>query len=57
MEIELERKRSWRSHRKQPVQVTETDGVSDKDLFCACAVAGSIVGMVIVIAIAMWRAL
>jgi hypothetical protein len=56
MVTDLEVKKRWKAHRKV-VQVTDEHGVSDKDLFCACAVVGSIFGVMLMIGIAMWRAL
>jgi hypothetical protein len=46
-----------RDELKREEKEAEGHGVSDKDLFCACAVVGSIVGVMVMIAIAMWRAL
>ena len=57
MHIELEQKRRWRLYRKTARIMDEDHGVSDKDLFCACAVVGSIFGVMLMIGIAMWRAL
>jgi hypothetical protein len=56
MVTDLEVKKKWKHNRKS-IHLDEGHGVSDKDLFCACAVVGSIIGVMVMIAIAMWRAL